>query len=92
MENRKINILLELMDDIIIKCPNNKKYILQNLHVKCNREEIPVDEVIFCKFRSKNIFTNQVYHITSSSQFSKIFTAQCLDVRLCELCIYLFEF
>ena len=75
MENRKINILLELMDDIIIKYPNNKKYILQNLHVTCNREEIPVEE-----FRSKNIFTNQAYHVTSSSQFSKIFTAQCLDI------------
>ena len=40
MEKRKTNILLELIDDIIIKYPNTKKYFQQKLHEKCNREGI----------------------------------------------------
>ena len=40
MEKRKTNILLELIDDIIIKYPNAKKYFQQKLHEKCNREGI----------------------------------------------------
>ena len=40
MEKRKTNILLELIDDIIIKYPNTKEYFQQKLHEKCNREGI----------------------------------------------------
>ena len=43
MEKRKTNILLDLIDDIIIKYQKNintKKYFQQKLHEKCNREGI----------------------------------------------------
>ena len=87
MEKRKTNILLELIDDIIIKYPtlkntSNKSY---------TRSAIEKEFIFSVSFRIRNIFTNQAYHITSSSQFAKYFSAQCLDVRFCELCIYLFE-
>ena len=46
MENRKTNILLEVIDDIIIEYPNSNEYIQQKLYEKCDREGIPIDKVI----------------------------------------------
>ena len=43
----KANILLELIYDIIIiEYPNTKEYIQQRLYGKCDREGIPIDNVI----------------------------------------------
>ena len=47
MENRKTNIFLELMDDIIIEYSNTKEYIQQKLYEKSDREGTPIDKVIF---------------------------------------------
>ena len=77
MEKRKTNILLELIYDIIVEYLDTKEYIQQKLQKKCKREGILIDAVIFiflASFRSKNIFTNQVYHNDiniSSSQLAK---------------------
>ena len=46
MENRKTNILLEVIDDIIIEYPNSNEYIQQKLYEKCDREGISIDKVI----------------------------------------------
>ena len=47
MRQRKTNILLELIDDIIVEYPNTKEYIEQKLQEKCKREGILIDTVIF---------------------------------------------
>ena len=47
MKQRKTNILLELIDDIIVEYPNTKEYIEQKLQEKCKREGILIDTVIF---------------------------------------------
>ena len=70
MENRKTNVFLELMDDIIIDYSNTKEYIQQKLYEKSDRERTPIDKVIFfSKFRGKTIFTDQAYHITQRLVF-----------------------
>ena len=47
MKQRKTNILLELIDDIIVKYPNTKEYIEKKLQEKCKREGILIGTVIF---------------------------------------------
>ena len=47
MEKHKTNILLELIDDAIVKYPNTEEYIQQKLLGKCKREGILIDMVIF---------------------------------------------
>ena len=47
MENRKTNIFLELMNDIIIEYSNTKEYIQQKLYEKSDRERTPIDKVVF---------------------------------------------
>ena len=46
MEKLKTNIILELIDDIIIKYPKTKNYIQQKLIEKYNRERISIDKAI----------------------------------------------
>ena len=50
MEKGKTNILLELIDDIIIKYLNTKEYIQQKLYEKYDREGILIDKVILFLF------------------------------------------
>ena len=50
MEKRKMNILLELIDDIIVEYPGTKEHIQQKLQEKCKREGILIDTVIFYFF------------------------------------------
>ena len=47
MERRRINILLELVDDITVKYPDTEEYIQQKLQKKCKREGIPIGTIIF---------------------------------------------
>ena len=47
MKQRKTNILLELIDDIIVEYPNTKEYIGQKLQEKCKGEGVLIDTVIF---------------------------------------------
>ena len=47
MEKRRANILLELIDDIIVKYPDPKEYIQQKLQEKCKREGIATEKIIF---------------------------------------------
>ena len=54
MERRRINILLELIDDITVKYPDTEEYIQQKLQEKCKREGIPIGTI---SFRIKNVFT-----------------------------------
>ena len=57
MEKRKTNILLELVDDIILEYANSKECTQQKLYEKCDREEIPIDKVIFlASLEVRNIF------------------------------------
>ena len=50
MERRRANILLELIDDIIVKYPDTEEYIKQKLQEKCKREGIPIEMVNFISF------------------------------------------
>ena len=50
MERRRANILLELIDDIIVKYPDTEEYIKQKLQEKCKREGIPIETVNFISF------------------------------------------
>ena len=81
MEKHKTNILLELIDDVIVKYPNTEEYIQQKLLGKCKKEGILIDMVIFFSTfqkQKKDIFTNHAY---------KVFI-----VKYCLMfCIYLFE-
>lgn len=43
----KRKIVLEMINDIIVEYPNTNDFIQQNLIKKCDREETPIDEVIF---------------------------------------------
>ena len=45
-----MNILLELIDDIIVKHPDTEEYIKQKLQEKCKREGIPIETVNFILF------------------------------------------
>ena len=64
MERRRANILLELIDDIIVKYPDTEEYIKQKLQEKCKREGIPIETVNFISFffffltsfRIRNVF------------------------------------
>ena len=38
MERRRTNILLELIDDFIVKYPDTEEYTQQKLQEKCKRE------------------------------------------------------
>ena len=50
MERRRTNILLELIDDIIVKYPHTEEYIQQKLQEKCKREGISIETVNFIFF------------------------------------------
>ena len=68
MEKPKTNILLEVIDDIIIKYPDTKKFIQQKLIEKCDREGISIDKVILffhSKFKSKTFL--QTKHVIDQS-------------------------
>ena len=47
MKGRRTNILLELIDDIIVKYSATEEYIQQKLQEKCKREGIPIETVNF---------------------------------------------
>ena len=47
MENLKTKILLEVVEDIIIKYPNTYDFTQQKLNEKCNREGILTDKGFF---------------------------------------------
>ena len=59
MERRRTNILLELIDDIIVKYPHTEEYIQQKLQEKCKREGMSIETVNFIfltSFRIRNAF------------------------------------
>ena len=43
MKGRRTNILLELIDDILVKYPDTEEYIQQKLQEKCKREGILIE-------------------------------------------------
>ena len=43
MKGRRTNILLELIDDILVKYPDTEEYIQQKLQEKCEREGILIE-------------------------------------------------
>ena len=49
-ENLKTKILLEVIEDIIIKYPNTYDFTQQKLNEKCNREGILTDKGFFVFF------------------------------------------
>ena len=64
MEKLKINILLEVIDDIIIEYPDANDFIQGKLHEKCDREGISIDKVI-CFFlislKAKHFYKPSIY-------------------------------
>ena len=59
MERRRTNILLQLIDNIIVKYPDTEEYMLQKLQEKCKREGILIATVKFIfliSFRIRNAF------------------------------------
>ena len=59
MERRRTNILLELIDNIIVKYPDTEEYMQQKLQEKCKREGIVIVTVKFIfliSFRIRNAF------------------------------------
>ena len=55
MKGHRTNILLELIDDIIVKYPDTEEYIQQKLQEKCKREGILIETVNFIFFKSFRI-------------------------------------
>ena len=45
MERRRTNMLLQLIDDVIVKYPHTEEYIQQKLQEKCKREGISIETV-----------------------------------------------
>ena len=55
MKGHRTNILLELIDDIIVKYPDTEEYIQQKLQEKCKREGILIKTVNFIFLKSFRI-------------------------------------
>ena len=55
MAKLKTKILLEMVNDVVIKYPGTRDFIEQKLIEKCNREGLSMDQVIyfFSKYKSK---------------------------------------
>ena len=68
MKQRKTNILLELIDDIIVEYPNTKEK-------NTNRHG---NFYFLASFRSKNIFTNQAYHNVFTVICKKYYLVFCI--------------
>ena len=68
-----------VLDDVKSKFPETKEFIGDALKEECEKEKVTVDEVIFCKFRSKelackNIFALDLYY---SNYFLLIDVERC---------------
>ena len=46
MENIKIKILLEAINDVIMEYPNSNDVIEQKLNEQCDREGMSIDKII----------------------------------------------
>ena len=63
-------MLLEVIDNAMIKYPDTKEYIEQMLQEKCKREGIPIDTVSFIffgKFLEAKTFLQTKHMITFTS-------------------------
>ena len=61
MEKLKTKILLEVIEDIIIKYPNTYDFTQQKLNEKCDREGILTDKVCFFFFNMSRSKRSKLY-------------------------------
>ena len=77
-ENLKTKILLEVIEDIIIKYPNTYDFTQQKLNEKCNREGILTDKSFFFFFLIC-LEANEASHLLKSVYtISRFKSAICL--------------
>ena len=50
-----LKVALVVLDAVKSKFPDTKEFIDDTLKEECEKEKITADEVIFCKFRSKEL-------------------------------------
>ena len=67
MDKIRLKFVLVVLDAVKSRFPETQEFIENTLWEECERENITVDEEIFCKFRSKelawtNIFILNLYY------------------------------
>ena len=54
MERKRLKIALSVLDAVRNGFPETNEFIGSTLKEECEKERIAADEIIFCKFKSKN--------------------------------------
>ena len=67
MDKKRLKVALVVLDAVKSRFPETQEFIENTLREECEREKITADEVIFYKFRSKelawiNIFVLDLYY------------------------------
>ena len=67
MDKERLKVALVVLDAVKSRFPETEKFIGDTLEDKCEKEKMTADEVIFYKFRSKelawkNIFVLNLYY------------------------------
>ena len=67
MDKKRLKVALAVLDAVKCRFPETKEFIDDTLKKECEKEKITADEVIFYKFRSKelawkNIFVLDLYY------------------------------
>ena len=67
MDKKRLKVALAVLDAVKCRFPETKEFIDDTLKKECEKEKITADEVIFYKFRSKelawkNIFVLNLYY------------------------------
>ena len=67
MDKKRLKVTLVVLDAVKSKFPGTKQFLDDILKGECEKEKITADEVIFYKFRSKelawkNIFVLDMYY------------------------------
>ena len=55
MDKKRLKVSLVVLNAIKSRFPDTKKFIADTLKEECEEEKITADEVIFYKFRSKQL-------------------------------------
>ena len=67
MDKERLKVALVVLDAVKSRFPETEKFVGDTLKDKCEKEKMTADEVIFYKFRSKelawkNIFVLNLYY------------------------------
>ena len=67
MVKLKTKIVLEIINDVVIKYQDSRDFIEQKLIEKCNRDEISIDGVIYFYSKYKSETFLQTKHVVYQS-------------------------